>query len=73
MANGADLCGGHRFTEHPGPGLIDVDAAVLDDFPYEPGVHVHYPEKSFLPLKDGLPKIRDLPGEMDGSGTSATE
>lgn len=29
-------CGGHVFTDHPGVGLIDVYAAVIDDFPYEP-------------------------------------
>ncbi|BFG78334.1 GFA family protein [Paraburkholderia terrae] len=66
------LCGGHLFTEHPGLGLIDVYAAVVDDFPYAAGVHVHYPE-SVLPMNDGLPKLRDLPSEMGGSGISAVE
>jgi hypothetical protein len=35
-------------------------------------VHVHYPE-SVLPMNDGLPKLRDLPSEMGGSGISAIE
>jgi len=65
-------CGGHLFTEHPGLELIDVYAAVIADFPYEPGVHVHYPE-SRLRMKDGLPKQKDLPGEMGGSGISVAE
>ncbi|WP_250536812.1 GFA family protein [Caballeronia sp. AZ10_KS36] len=66
------ICGGHLFTEHPHWGLTDVYAAVIDDFPYEPGVHVHYKE-SKLPMKDGLPKMQDLPKEMGGSGTSVAE
>jgi hypothetical protein len=65
-------CGGHLFTEHPGLELIDVYAAVIADFLYEPGVHVHYTE-SRLRMKDGLPKQKDLPGEMGGSGISVAE
>jgi hypothetical protein len=65
-------CGGHLFTEHPGLGLTDVYAAVIPDFPYEAGVHVHYTE-SRLPIKDGLPKLKDLPKEMGGSGLSVAE
>lgn len=66
------VCGGHLFTEHPGLGLIDVYAAVLEDFPYEACVHVHYPEALFR-MKDGLPKLKDLPREMGGSGISVVE
>jgi hypothetical protein len=65
-------CGGHLFTEHPELGLIDVFAAVMADFPYEAGVHVHYPE-SVLRMHDGLPKLRDLPAEMGGLGISIGE
>ncbi len=60
-------CGGHVFTEHPGLGLIDVYAAVIPDFPYQPGIHVHYSE-SKLRMPDDLPKMKDLPKEMGGSG-----
>ena len=60
-------CGGHLFTDHPQWSLVDVYAAVIPGFPYKPGVHVHYQE-SRLPLHDGLPKMRDLPKEMGGSG-----
>jgi hypothetical protein len=62
-------CGGHLFTEHPGLGLIDVYAAVIEDFPFDACVHVHYPE-SVLRLEDGLPKLKDLPAEMGGSGVA---
>jgi hypothetical protein len=30
-------------------------------------MHVNYQE-SVLPLRDGLPKFRDVPAEMGGSG-----
>lgn len=65
-------CGGHLFTEHPHWNLTDVYAATIPDFPFEPGIHVHYQETR-LPLRDGLPKMRDLPGEMGGSGVSVAE
>jgi len=65
-------CGGHVFTEHPGMGLTDVYAAVIPDFPYRPGVHVHYQETA-LRIADGLPKLKDLPQEMGGSGISVAE
>jgi hypothetical protein len=65
-------CGGHLFTEHPAWSLIDVYAAVIPDFPYKPGVHVHYQETR-LPMRDGLPKMKDLPKEMGGSGASLAE
>jgi hypothetical protein len=65
-------CGGHLFTEHPAWKLIDVYAAAIPDFPYQPGVHVHYQETR-LPLRDGLPKMKDLPAEMGGSGTTIAE
>ncbi|HWD32765.1 MAG TPA: GFA family protein [Pseudomonas sp.] len=66
------LCGGHIFTEHPGMGLIDVYAAVIPDLEYSPEVHVHYQETR-LRLKDGLPKIKDVPSELGGSGASMDE
>jgi hypothetical protein len=65
-------CGGHLFTEHPGWGLIDVYAAALADFPFEPVLHVNYGE-TVLHLHDGLPKQNDYPREMGGSGTALPE
>jgi len=49
-----------------------VYAAVIPDFPYNAGVHVHY-EETVLRIKDGLPKMKDLPKEMGGSGVSVAE
>jgi len=65
-------CGGHVMTEHPGFQLVDVYAATIPSFPFKPGLHVHYGE-SVLPLRDGLPKQRDLPAELGGSGTLLEE
>ena len=65
-------CGGHVFTDHPGMNLTDVYAAVIPDFPYKPGVHVHYQE-NVLPIKDGLPKMKDVPAPMGGSGIAIAE
>jgi hypothetical protein len=62
-------CGGHLFTEHPAWDLVDVYAATIPDFPHQAGVHVHYQE-TVLPMKDGVPKMKDLPKEMGGSGVT---
>jgi hypothetical protein len=65
-------CGGHLLTEHPAFGLVDVYAATLPDLPFEAGVHVNY-EDTVLRLHDGLPKQKDFPAEMGGSGTVLAE
>jgi len=65
-------CGGHLFTEHPHWNLIDVYAAVIPGFDFKPGVHVNYQETA-LHIKDGLPKLKDLPKEMGGSGVGVPE
>ena len=65
-------CGGHLFTEHPHWNLTDVYAAVIPGFSFKPGVHVNYQE-SVLHIKDGVPKLKDLPKEMGGSGAGVPE
>ena len=65
-------CGGHLFTEHPGMGLVDVYAALIPQLTYRPALHVHYQE-AVLQIRDRLPKLRDLPAEMGGSGQSMAE
>ena len=42
-------------------------AATIPDFACRPAVHVNYQE-TVLPIKDGLPKLKDSPKEMGGSG-----
>jgi hypothetical protein len=65
-------CGGHLLTEHPPWGLTDVYAAVIPDLPFRPALHVNY-EDTVLPMKDGLPKQKDVPAEMGGSGSLVQE
>ncbi|TAL96456.1 MAG: GFA family protein [Rhodanobacter sp.] len=65
-------CGGHVMTSHPTLGLIDVYAATIPTLAFVPAVHVNYAE-SVLPMKDGLPKLRDFPAELGGSGQSVPE
>jgi hypothetical protein len=60
-------CGGHLFTEHPQLELTDVYAATIPELPFSPSVHVHYRE-AVVRIPDGLPKMKDLPKEMGGSG-----
>jgi hypothetical protein len=72
MRKWCTVCGGHLLSEHPGMGLTDVYAAIIPDLPYEPGVHVHYQE-TVLHIKDGLPKLKDVPKELGGSGDSLAE
>ncbi|MDZ7852098.1 MAG: GFA family protein [Halomonas sp.] len=65
-------CGGHILTEHPSMGLTDVYAAVIPGLDFRPEVHVHYQE-TVLPVRDGLPKQKDVPAEMGGSGITLPE
>jgi len=64
--------GGHLFTDHPQWLLTDVYAASIPSYPFKPGVHVNYQETK-LRMKDGLPKMKDLPKEMGGSGETLPE
>ncbi|MFI5324062.1 MAG: GFA family protein [Thermodesulfobacteriota bacterium] len=65
-------CGGHIFMNNPTMGLVNVYAAVIPELTFTPGVHVHYQE-TVLPIKDGLPKFRDLPKEAGGTGEEVPE
>jgi hypothetical protein len=65
-------CGGHLMTRHPDWKLVDVYAATLPTLAFKPGVHVNYAQ-SVLPMKDGLPKLKDFPPELGGTGESMPE
>ena len=65
-------CGGHLMTGHQPLGLVDVFAATIPTLNFVPGVHVNYAE-TVLPMKDGLPKLKDFPAELGGSGESVAE
>lgn len=65
-------CGGHVMAAHPGWGITDVYAAMLPDVKFVPGLHVNYQE-TVLHIHDGLPKMKDMPSEMGGSGITLPE
>jgi hypothetical protein len=65
-------CGGHLMTDHPPLGLVDVYAATIPTLKFAPGVHVNYAE-TVLPMRDGLPKLKDFPAELGGSGAVIPE
>ena len=57
------------------PRVIELEPSVealLPQLKFEPGVHVNYQE-TVLRIKDGLPKLKDMPKEMGGSGAAAAE
>ena len=60
------------MARHPQWGLVDVYAATIPEFPFEPGIHVNY-ESTVMPMKDGLPKFKDFPAESGGSGEMLDE
>jgi hypothetical protein len=66
------ICGGHLMNRHPPLGLVDVFAATIPSLTFAPGVHVNYAE-TVLPMRDGLPKLRDFPVEFGGSGEAVAE
>lgn len=66
------VCGGHVFSEHPPLKLTDVPAALLPRTLFKPGVHVNYQE-TVLRMRDGLPKLKDFPKELGGSGEVLAE
>jgi len=66
------ICGGHLMTAHPQWDLIDVFAATIPDFPFSPGVHVNY-QDTVLRMNDGLPKLKDFPKELGGTGEMMEE
>lgn len=65
-------CGGHLFIEHPAMDLVDVPASVIPALSFQPALHVNYQE-TVHPMRDGLPKMKDLPQEAGGSGLTLDE
>jgi hypothetical protein len=60
------------MANHPALGLIDVFAATLPTLEFKPGVHINY-AATVLPMRDGLPKLKDFPKEFGGSGELIAE
>ena len=64
-------CGGHVLVEHPTLGLVDIRTGILPTLAW-PNIHFHYQE-TVLPMKDGLPKLKDFPASVGGSGETMPE
>jgi hypothetical protein len=65
-------CGGHLMTTHPTFGLVEIFAATMPELTFAPALHVNYSE-TVLPIRDGLPKLKDFPKEQGGSGEMIME
>jgi hypothetical protein len=55
---------------HPRQG--DVYAATIPSLDFKPALHVNYAETK-LRIRDGLPKMSDMPAEMGGTGKVLAE
>jgi hypothetical protein len=60
------------MVDHPSLGFTDVHAAMIPALAFKPTVHLNYAE-TVLPMKDGLPKLKDFPAEAGGSGEAMPE
>lgn len=65
-------CGGRVMVDHPGIGMVDIAPATVPSLAFKPAVHLNY-EETVLPMKDGLPKLKDFPSEVGGSGEKMAE
>lgn len=61
------VCNGLVGAVLPEADLFDIFAGLLSDLEFKPTVHINY-ENSVLPIRDGLPKLKDMPEEWGGSG-----
>lgn len=60
-------CGGHMLLDHPHLGVVDVRATVLPTVQFVPKAHLNYGE-AVMAVPDGLPKFRDMPTDIGGTG-----
>jgi hypothetical protein len=60
-------CGGHVMVDHPSLGFTDVHASTIPTVAFKPTIHLNYAE-TVLPMRDGLPKLKDFPAAVGGSG-----
>ena len=53
-------------------GLFDIFAGLVSDLTFTPTLHINY-ENAVLRVKDGLPKLKDMPKDFGGSGETVPE
>ena len=57
----------HKGGCYCGSVEIEVRIGALRNFPFKPKVHLNYQE-TVLPMRDGLPRLKDFPAAIGGSG-----
>jgi hypothetical protein len=60
------------MVDHPTLGLVDIRAGLPSEVAFKPSVHLNY-EDTILHVPDGLPKLRDFPTAIGGSGATMPE
>jgi len=65
-------CGGHVMVNHPAMALTHLSPAIIPTLAFKPAMHLNYAE-AIVPMKDGLPKLRDFPAAAGGSGQTMPE
>jgi hypothetical protein len=65
-------CGGQVLIQHPTIGMSDVHSQTFRGFDFSPSVHINYQE-AVLAVPDGLPKLKDFPAGLGGSGDTIPE
>jgi len=61
------ICGYRLLTDYPALGLVDVFVSTLPTLAFSPTIHINCAEM-VLPVRDGLPKLKDFPAALGGSG-----
>ena len=64
-------CGAQLMLDHPHLGMVDVRAPI-PTVRFVPKQHLNYGD-AVIAMKDGLPKFRDMPAEIGGSGELVAE
>jgi hypothetical protein len=60
------------MTNHPTLAPVDVFTTTIPTITFVSSVHFNYDE-TVLPIRDGLPKLKDFPVEVGGSGEAMEE
>jgi hypothetical protein len=61
------ICNGMVGVYLPEADLFDIFAGLISDLDFKPTIHLNY-ENAVLPIRDGLPKLKDMPKDWGGSG-----
>jgi hypothetical protein len=65
-------CGASIGTSVPVLNFYDICVGILQDFEFKPSIHLNYQDR-VVSMPDGLPKFRDLPKSVGGTGEMMEE